>query len=575
MLGFSLHQGLCMRRAGLIVSLAVTAGCGRGFEPFPARAPLQVDPDRRPFTAELEPAFSGTRWDALDKSIFRPVSQFFAVDPGGEARNVNALDEVPSSSWFDHGRGAHGLSPEAAGVGPCPEPLDDGAPWSIVGAKPNGADPGFLIKAPDGQRYLIKLDEALQSERTSLADVVGSRIYYAAGFDVPCYAIVVFDRSLLHIAPGATAESDTGEKLPLTWAHIETTLRRAKRQPDGRYRGDASRYLQGHPLGPWSYVGTRSGDRNDIIPHEDRRELRGSRLLAAWTDHSDQRDQNTLAMWIETASGSGYVRHHLIDFGDCFGSLWEGPAQQAWRRGHAYWFGPGQIVADFISFGVVERPWDRAQMGPSGMLLGYYGVEEFDAEAWYPTYPNPAFGRMTEHDAAWMARIIARIERPQLEAMVAAAELEPKLHAELVRILIGRRQKILARYLSRLSPLAVELPAPSAPAQLCATDLALSNGLAASDRRYTARAWQGLELASSPAPRVTLRAPGQPCVQLGDLPASTSEQQYWVLDLRVKDGSPQPERALGVPPLRLHLYRHAQQFSLVGVERPEHDGPPS
>jgi hypothetical protein len=453
-------------------------------------------------------------------------------------------------------------------------PLDDGVPWSIVGAKPNGADPGFLIKAPDGQRYLIKLDEAQQSERTSLADVVGSRIYYAAGFDVPCYAIVVFDRSILHIAPGATAERDTGEKIPLTWADIDTTLKRAKRQPDGRYRGDASRYLQGRPLGPWSYVGTRKGDRNDIIPHEDRRELRGSRLLAAWTDHSDQRDQNTLAMWIETAPGQGYVRHHLLDFGDCFGSLWEGPAQQAWRRGHAYWFGPGQILADFLSFGVSERPWDRAEMGPGGMVLGYYGVEELDPVAWYTTYPNPAFGRMTERDAAWMARIIARIQRPHIAAMVAAAELPPALDAELVRILIGRRQKLLGRYLSRLSPLAdVRLGVSNGESLLCATDLARSNELAPNARRYTARAWQGIELAPSRPPVVTLREPGQPCARLAELAPRSSAPQYFVLELAIDDGSAAREGAR-VGPLHVHLYRHGEQYSLVGLERPENDDPP-
>lgn len=358
-----------------MAGLLSASGCAKSVQPFPPRAPLWVDPDRRPFAAELEPSFSGTRWDALDKSVFRPVTRFFAVDPGGEAVNVNALDEVPSSSWFEN-RGTHAaLSPEAAGRGPCPTTIDDGVPWAITGAKPNGADPGFLIQAPDGQHYLIKLDEPRQSERTSLADVVGSRVYYAAGFDVPCYAIVMFSRADLRIAPGARAERDTGEKVPLTWGHIDTALARAKRLPDGRYRGGASRYLEGRPLGPWSYAGTRSDDRNDIVPHEDRRELRGSRLLATWTDHSDQRDQNTLSMWIETEPGKGYVRHHLLDFGDCFGSLWEGPAQQAWRRGHAFWFGPGQILTDFVTFGAKKRPWDEAELGPSGLTLGYYGVE--------------------------------------------------------------------------------------------------------------------------------------------------------------------------------------------------------
>jgi hypothetical protein len=30
----------------------------------------------------------------------RPISDFWAVDPAGESINVNSLDEVPDSSWF-------------------------------------------------------------------------------------------------------------------------------------------------------------------------------------------------------------------------------------------------------------------------------------------------------------------------------------------------------------------------------------------------------------------------------------------------------------------------------------------
>lgn len=173
---------------------------------------------------------------------------------------------------------------------------------------------------------------------------------------------------------------------------------------------------------------------------------------------------------------------------------------------------------------------------------------------------------MTERDAAWMARIMARIQRPQIEAMAAAAELPRALHDELVRVMEGRRRKILARYLSRLSPLA-DVTLGDAGDVLCARDLARDNGLAPSARRFTVRAWSGPALAPAPPPALSLRAPGQPCVHVGELQTQGGEREYWVLELSIHDGAGEPARGPG--PLRVHLYRTAGRFSLVGIERPE------
>jgi hypothetical protein len=66
-------------------------------------------------------------------------------------------------------------------------------------------------------------------------------------------------------------------------------LQRAPRRPDGTYRALASKLLPGKPVGPFQYFGTRPDDPNDIFPHENRRELRGLRVFAAWLNHDDSR----------------------------------------------------------------------------------------------------------------------------------------------------------------------------------------------------------------------------------------------------------------------------------------------
>lgn len=320
-----------------------------------------------------------------------------------------------------------------------------------------------------------------------------------------------------------------------------------------------SSYLHGRPLGPWRYHGVRAGDRNDIIPHEDRRELRASRLLAAWTDHVDQREGNTLAMWLETSPRRGFVMHHLLDFGDCFGSIWHGSAPETWRRGHDYWLDPRTIVADLVTFGAIPRPWDRARLGPAGLTLGYYDVEQFDPERWKPRYPNPAFQRMTEHDAAWMARIIARITPAHLDRIVDEADVTAPLRRILTDIALGRREKLLARYLSRLSPLAdPTIETDAGGAWLCPTDLSVSSGSVAG-RRYRARAWIGSARESvlrlrSPNPRVV-------CAELPRFPRrDQGDDTYVVIELAPAD-APLPG------PIRFHLYHLRGAWLPVGIER--------
>jgi hypothetical protein len=180
-------------RCGLVLHAALATSCASATPAFPLRPPLTRDPDRRPFHGALEPYFSPTEWDGFDQSFFRPVARFLAVEPGGEAVNVNTLDEAPDSSWFQNR--VERLDLQAMALGPCSTvELEAPPPWQIVAGKPDGAYPGFIIEDATGQRYLIKLEGGLQGFHNSIADVVGSRLYFAAGFDVPCNQVAYFNR---------------------------------------------------------------------------------------------------------------------------------------------------------------------------------------------------------------------------------------------------------------------------------------------------------------------------------------------------------------------------------------------
>jgi hypothetical protein len=553
-----------------LAALSLSAGCGGGgLRRFPLREPMLVDDDQRPFRQKPAEAYGTLEWDFIDQTIARPVTRVFRVDPGGEATNVNALDEVPDSSWFTNRIGRGALTPTQAAEGPCAgeAPLDPGrGPWLVVGAKPNGANPGFMIKAPDGRKFLIKFDDQRQPERASTADVVGSLAYHAAGFFAPCNRVVYFRPDVLRIGPGAKAEEAGGVKVALTDEHLKEIFDRVHPAADGRVRAGASLLLAGSPVGPWDYYGTRDDDPNDVVPHEDRRELRGSRLLAAWLGHEDARQQNTLAVWLEAPGRGGFVRHAVIDFGDCLGNFWSSYAI-ARRTGHQYHLDFGDIARDYVTLGIPRRPWDTAHFGPSGPIFGYYDIDSFDPEAWRSSTPNPAFGRMTERDAAWMARILARFTDAHIDAMTERASLSrPELTAELRRLLKGRRDKVLRRYLAVRSPLAEpSVRAGASGAELCLHDVAVEAGIARADgRSYQARAWR--EGASGSATWAThVASPGVVCTTL----PTSAAPAYVVVDVAALFG----DRA-GLP-LRVHLYAlGGASYRVAGLERPADHEPP-
>jgi hypothetical protein len=91
---------------------------------------------------------------------------------------------------------------------------------------------------------------------------------------------------------------------------------------------------------------------------------------------------------------------------------------------------------------------------------------------------------MTERDGAWMARIIARFTRADLEAITRTAQLTDPTDADyLAAILLDRQRAILDRYLTRRSP--VTDVRREADGRICAVDLARVHGLFAEDRfRY-------------------------------------------------------------------------------------------
>jgi hypothetical protein len=517
-----------------------------------------------------EPYVSPFAWDAADNSIFLPLSRALAVRPSREAVNVNALDEVPDSSWFVNRIGQRPLTSAEIELGPCAgdEVLDPNAPdgaWLIDQGKPNGANPGFRIRSPAGGKFMLKADIADDPERATAAAAIAARIYWAAGYYAPCDNVVYLRPSLLKLKPGLKSTDNSGVTRDFDAAALNKILNSAAKRA-GLVRMTASRWLPGRAIGPFTYTGVREDDANDVIPHEHRRDLRGGRLIAAWLNHFDSREQNSMSVWLasdasDPDSTPGVVRHYYLDLGDCFGSQW------AWdgisrRLGHAYYLDFGYLTEDFVTLGLIERPWDRARILPGMEIFGYYSARDFVPEAWRGGYPNPAFSEMTERDGAWAARIIARFTRADLEVSISTGNLSNPHHAAyLLDILLERQQAILKRYFSLLSPLTNVRVSGS---ELCSMDLARGAAAFRGTRfAYAARAYAGPELREVRPGAVRVTA-SEVCVglpSLGQPSSANSEERYLVLD--ISNGQSQG-------PLRVHLYDQGKRgFALAGIERPD------
>ena len=399
------------------------------------------------------------------------------------ALNVNTLDEVPDSSWFTNRIGRRRLSREDLVRGPDRRPRPDIQDWPIVAGKAEGVQPGFRVQDPEKHLWQIEFDPPAHPEMASGAEVIGTAIYHALGYNVVEVYVTDVDPAKIRIAPNARMRVVTAPKGVRSFVQedLHAVLARAARRPDGRVRVLASRFAEGSPLGSFRYDGQRPDDPNDVFPHEHRRELRANRVFAAWLNHDDSRGLNSLDM-LERAEGKAWVRHYMFDFGSIMGS---GTVfAQKPRAGNEYIFDlkPGLLTA--LTFGLYFKPWITFRYPDVPASVGRFEGTRFKADAWKPEYPNPAFQNMRPEDAFWGARLVARFTPEDVAAIVAKGEYsDPAATAYVTKVLLERRRTILETWLNGVTPL-VE-PA-IVDGVLHAVNVAVAEGVADAPTRYTA-----------------------------------------------------------------------------------------
>jgi hypothetical protein len=492
-------------------------------------------------------------------SMYEMVYNLFITSgdkPAGlRAQNINTIDEVPDSSWFTNKIGTIPVTAGELARGPNFGAPPDPSRWVLTREKTSGSHPGFTARDAKGETFFLEFDPTHFPEGATAAVEIATKIFWALGYNQVESYLTTFDPKHVEIDPKATVRRPSGARTRFTQDDINAILERVARNADGTYRVIAGRLIPGKIVGNFLYEGTRPDDPNDIVPHENRRELRALRVFGAWTNLTDLKAQNTLDALV-TANGRSIVKHYLQDVGSTFGMCND---FYEWDLSWEYFIEGGPTKRRFFSLGFALSPWQTVDY-LEYPAVGKYEGDRFDPRTWRPQTPTEAYMQMRDDDAFWAARRVAAFTDDLIRAAVHTGQISnPEAEKHLGDVLIKRRDKITSLYLTAVNPIVA--PRLDANGRLTLDNAAVAAGVAKAPAAYRA-SWmlfdnatdQTRPLSDTQSATTTIAAPN-------GLP--TGSGSMVAVDISAaSDAYPAWKR-----PVRAFFRRGGEGWKLVGLER--------
>lgn len=524
------------RRFGLLL---VFAGLSAAQTFFPDD-PLEKEPPPVGIK-EIKTRKLSDYYDFILNTFARPDRGVKPAPPGA----VNTFGEPMDGAWYTRRHYYGRMSLEQLKLGPGGRtPPSMKSPWTVIRAKGEGITPGFTIIDAEKRMYFLKFDPWSNPEMSTAADAISARLFHALGYHVPDNYVVYFDENQLELGKGVQLLDHLGRRQEMTRRHLLEILLKAYKDESGRYRAIASKAVAGRPLGPFRYHGQRTDDPNDIVPHQDRLDLRGLRVFCAWLNHEDSRAVNTLDTLVEEA-GVSYVRHFLIDFGSTLGSA--STKANPPRSGHEQLFDWRMAAFHMFTLGLAVPDWARVHY-PDLPSIGRFEAATFHPDKWVPEYPNPAFENCGPVEAFWAAKQVMSFTDDEIAAVVSAGYLtNAEAQRHLARVLRERRDKVGRAYLERVLPLdRFEVR----DGRVAFEDLGLKHGLV-SERVLTAE-WFHFDNAKNTRTPIS-------GAQTFQIPPAAQSPGYYGIQIRQKG-----ETRRGVT---AYVRNESGRMRIVGIER--------